>query len=125
MTYDRFLIIVITFGLVSLGFTIGGAVYDHPATPVSVGTNGPLTVAEDLKSLTPTFPTVPQQRLVQAQLAACTDLESGQSYSATFAAVGERYGITGQPRQFLVTSAVDTFCFDQSSKITAWSKGNG
>lgn len=115
---------LIATGLLTFGALLGIVLTDSSVAPsVSVGTNGPLSVTEDIASLAPTFPTVPQQRLVEAQLAACTSMESGQSYEAAFTAAGDQFDIAGQPRLFLTTSAVDTFCFDQDSKITAWSEG--
>lgn len=120
-TWEAVTAAVLFVGAVVLG--VLGFVASSDVPSVRVGANGPLSVTEDLASLAPTFPTVPQQRLVEAQLAACTSMESGQSYEAAFTAVGDQFDIAGQPRLFLTTSAVDTFCFDQDSKITAWSEG--
>ena len=100
-----------------IGYAVGNTAAAPAAPTLTVGNSGPLTVVDDLDTLTQFIPGVPQQRLVAAQLSACADLTNGLTYDATASDMA-RFGVTGQPGDFLTTSAVDTFCFDQDSKVS-------
>lgn len=107
-------LLVIAVGAIVLGLLTTS---DQPSTEPYVGSNGPTSVSLSLALVHEYVPALTQQAAVEAELAACTDLHNGVSYTDTAADIGQRFDIQGQLRDFVTTTAVDTFCFDLTSKV--------
>lgn len=122
---DLFAFLATAFAITALAVAtvlgISAILYHAPqvssVNAVQQGANGPDSVSVSVTLVRDVIPSLSEQAVVYAELDACADLRGGVEYADTADAVGDQFGIVGQPRDFLVTTAVNTFCADQSPKV--------